>query len=451
MTPQAFNPTMACHRHCHFFSPIAIANRSVSTQVQPVAMEQTTSADLETVAAEKSEIEAQEIQDQDPAVHSLVANGTSELNRGVKRSAEEGLEGGEDQNESQDVEITTETNQDEKVLSKNQQRKLKRQRLWEEKKVDRKLKRKEKRHTQQERKRLEKDAEIALAAEEGREPEFKKRERNRDPKKKIPVPVSIIVDCQFEEYMFEKELVSLSSQVTRSYSDNRTCQHPVHLYISSWGGQMRERFETTLNNHHKKWKGAYFVEDDFIGAGKAAKDLMTGPEGGVVIDVLKPSGNGDSLFLGDPAPTGRAKKNDPMPKPEPEAEDVDKSIVYLTADSPYVLDRLEANTSYVIGGIIDRNRHKGLCYKVAREKNVRTAKLPIGEYMVLQDRHVLTTNQVVEIMVRWLELGDWGAAFMQVIPTRKGGKLKDDVDGSEAAAGDEAEETEEDNAEEGSQ
>ncbi|KAM0811711.1 putative tRNA (guanine(9)-N1)-methyltransferase [Seiridium cardinale] len=403
-------------------------------------MEQTTSADLESVAAEKSEIQAQDTQDHDPAIQHLASNGSSELNRGVKRPAEDGLEGDQGGDDSEDVEITTEADHGDKPLSKNQLRKLKRRKLWEEKKDDRKEKRKEKRHSQQERRRLEREAEIAKAAEEGREPVLPRKERNRDPKKKTQVPVSIIIDCQFEEYMYEKEQISLSSQVTRSYSDNRTCQYPVHLYFSSWGGQLKERFDTTLKAQYKHWKGISFVEEDFVGAGKAATELMTGVDGGAVIDVLKAADSGDSVFLGDSAPTGKAKRNDATPKPEPEADDVDKSIIYLTADSPYVLDRLEPNTSYVIGGIIDRNRHKGLCYKVAREKNVRTAKLPIGEYMVLQDRHVLATNHVVEIMLRWLELGDWGAAFMQVIPTRKGGKLKDDVEGSEVAAGDEAQE-----------
>ncbi|KAH8668717.1 guanine-1-methyltransferase-domain-containing protein [Xylariales sp. PMI_506] len=161
---------------------------------------------------------------------------------------------------------------------------------------------------------------------------------------------------------------------------------------------------------------------------------MAGDEGGTVIELLQGNENQDSLTLSEEdLQPAKSKKIDSIPEPEPEPDDVDKSIVYLTADSPYVLDRLEKNTSYVVGGIIDRNRHKGLCYKIAREKNVRTAKLPIGEYMILQDRHVLTTNQVVEIMLRWLELGDWGAAFMKVIPMRKGGKLREEADGSEAA------------------
>lgn len=157
-----------------------------------------------------------------------------------------------------------------------------------------------------------------------------------------------------------------------------------------------------------------------------AKDSMSGPEGGKAIDVLEVVDETPALsFEADDTNASKRKKQTAAPEPEEEPEDVDTSIVYLTADSPYTLERLEPNTCYVVGGIIDRNRHKGLCYKVAREKKVRTAKLPIGEYMILHDRHVLATNHVVEIMLRWLELGDWGAAFMKVIPSRKGGTLKD--------------------------
>ena len=42
----------------------------------------------------------------------------------------------------------------------------------------------------------------------------------------------------------------------------------------------------------------------------------------------------------------------------------------------------------------------------------------------MTSRFVLATNHVAEIMLRWLELGDWGKAFLQVVPKRKGGVLK---------------------------
>ncbi|KAK5396728.1 tRNA (guanine(9)-N(1))-methyltransferase, partial [Exophiala xenobiotica] len=60
--------------------------------------------------------------------------------------------------------------------------------------------------------------------------------------------------------------------------------------------------------------------------------------------------------------------------------------------------------------------------------------------MDMQSRKVLTTNHVVEIMIRWLECGDWGEAFMKVIPKRKGGKLrgesKPNADGSDGEEND---------------
>ena len=38
----------------------------------------------------------------------------------------------------------------------------------------------------------------------------------------------------------------------------------------------------------------------------------------------------------------------------------------------------------------------------------------------MASRVVLTTNQVAEIMLKWLECRDWQEAFLKVIPARKG-------------------------------
>ncbi|KAK6953580.1 hypothetical protein Daesc_005885 [Daldinia eschscholtzii] len=377
-----------------------------------------------------SDVQPQESLDVTTEVQSsTVTTANDSEKRGVKRpSPEDDIEeeGGRDDGRPNETINGT----DAPKLSKNQQRKLKRQKMWEEKKQEKKILRKEKRHEKQEKKRLEREAEIAAAAAEGREPVFQESSR-KQPKSSTKVPISVIFDCQFEKYMMGKELPSLSNQITRCYSDNRNAQYPVHMFISSYGGQMKERHETILQNQFKGWKNVHFIEGDFIEAAAKAKEIMAGPSGGTVIDLLSQGKERDSISFSG-ANQDSKKKQKTAPVAEPEADDVDKSIVYLTADSPYTLDRLEPNTCYVIGGIIDKNREKGLCYKIARSKNVRTAKLPIGQYMVMQSRHILATNHVMEIILQWLETGDWGTAFMNVIPMRKGGKLKEDEDTPDA-------------------
>jgi tRNA (guanine9-N1)-methyltransferase len=342
---------------------------------------------------------------------------------GQKRSAEDDLQEDGSQKRSREDEPSEAgddspapdkapiTDADGNPISKNQLKRLKRQQKWEDKKGDRKVKRKEKRHAQQTRKREELQDKIAKAKEAGLDPQEVIRANLSKPPKRPdnPVPVSFILDCEFEKYMRDGENVSLSSQVVRSYAMVRMAKYQAHLFVSGYGGKLQERFETVLHNNHKGWKGAVLTDGDFIQAAKMAEAVMKGPEAGKIDGALK--GAEDQ-------------------KAEEGEEGVDRSIVYLTSDSPYTLERLEPYTSYVIGGIVDKNREKGLCYKKAVEHKVRTAKLPIGEYMAMQSRYVLTTNQVVEIMAKWLECGDWSEAFLHAIPPRKGAVVK--KNGSEA-------------------
>lgn len=75
-------------------------------------------------------------------------------------------------------------------------------------------------------------------------------------------------------------------------------------------------------------------------------------------------------------------------------------------------------------------------------QGIRTAKLPIGDYIKMASRFVLTTNQVVEIMLKYLECRDWKVAFMEVIPQRKQPKArsKNDVNMGEQDGEDEEDE-----------
>ncbi|KAH8643192.1 tRNA (guanine(9)-N1)-methyltransferase [Alternaria alternata] len=301
-------------------------------------------------------------------------------------------------------------------LSKNQLKKQRRLERWESGREDRKLKRKEKVKEKKERRR----------EEWAKMPTDENGKRPRPPPSRPPrqatgkqVPITVIFDCDFEELMFDNELKSLGLQITRCYSDNRKANFRAHLALSSFGGKMKERFDGILAKQYTSWKGFQFFEEDFVKVSEKAKEWMSGPEGGKVLGALKTS----------------AESNGSSEQEQAEAAEGEGEVVYLSSESDNVLTHLKPNSTYIIGGLVDKNRHKGICHKRAVERGIKTAKLPIGEYLEMKSRQVLVTNHVLEIMLKWMEFGDWGKAFMAVMPERKGAKLKGDAeDGDDEAA-----------------
>jgi len=100
---------------------------------------------------------------------------------------------------------------------------------------------------------------------------------------------------------------------------------------------------------------------------------------------------------------------------------IDQSkVIYLTADSTDELDQLHEGETYIIGGIVDRNRYKNLCLEKGQKQGIRTARLPIGKYLAeLTTRKVLTVNQVFDILLHWVDKRDWESAIRDVVPKRK--------------------------------
>ena len=294
-------------------------------------------------------------------------------------------------------------------LSKNKLKKLKRDQEWEAGRELRKRIRKEKLREKKLKKRAARE-EAALTpsvALEDNGESFEQKtlgELHRHRLQPTQLPVTIIIDCGFDDLMQDHERKSLGSQVTRCYSDNHKAPYQAHLVISSFGGHLKERFDTLLCGNHRSWKGVRFLDEDFNEAAEQAEEWMKAPDGGTLAGALAHS--------------------ELLPQDASCEEATEGEVVYLTSDSPYTLSGLKPYSTYIIGGIVDKNRHKGICYKKAMEAGVKTAKLPIGDYMQMNSRFVLTTNHVSEIMVRWLESGDWGVAFDRVVPKRKGGVLK---------------------------
>ncbi|KAF7912166.1 uncharacterized protein EAF01_001187 [Botrytis porri] len=357
---------------------------------------------------------------------------------------------------------TTAPSNEPNPLSKSQLKKRRKQEEWEANKS----KRTEFRRI----KRKEKQARKAAAQAAGLLPPPPPSSSRRP----IQVPVSFLIDCDFESYMMEKEIISLTAQVTRCYSDNRTAVYRGHMGISGWGGKMKERFEGVLAGNFNSWKGVKFMEEGWMEAAGILDGLMRGPEGGKLLGALaaengleeyqKPRRESKKQEVesagAESAEAVQLEVDEQLKSTIPEASDstpsttfssITPNIVYLSSDSENTLTTLSPYTTYVIGGIVDKNRHKGLCYKRACDAGIPTAKLPIGEYMTMQSRTVLTVNHVMEIMIRWLETGDWGKAFLKVIPKRKEAKLKakekkggaEGEEGNEGEDGDEQHEDEE--------
>ena len=294
-------------------------------------------------------------------------------------------------------------------LSKNKLKKIKRDQEWEAGRELRKRIRKEKLREKKLKRRAarEEAAHPPSVALKDNSESFEQTtlgELHRYRLQPTQLPVTIIIDCGFDDLMQDHERKSLGSQVTRCYSDNHKAPYQAHLVISSFGGHLKERFDTLLCGNHRSWKGVRFLEEDFNEAAEQAKEWMKAPDGGTLAGALAHS--------------------ELLPQDASCEEATEGEVVYLTSDSPYTLSGLKPYSTYIIGGIVDKNRHKGICYKKAMEAGVKTAKLPIGDYMQMNSRFVLATNHVSEIMVRWLESGDWGVAFDRVVPKRKGGVLK---------------------------
>ena len=296
---------------------------------------------------------------------------------------------------------TTEGENSVPKLSKNQLKKQRRYERWEAGREDRKVKRKEKIKAKKERRREEWRQNHSNRDSDAVDSPKPTRTQNIKNPHGTLVPITVIFDCDFENLMFDSELKSLGLQITRGYSDNRKAPFRVHLAVSSFGGQMKERFDGILAKQYTSWKGFQFFSEDFVDVAKKSKLKMLSPEGGDIVGALADSENS-------------------------EEDETAGEIVYLSSESDITLERLKPNSTYIIGGIVDKNRHKGLCYKRAISRGIKTAKLPIGQFLQMNSRQVLATNHVLEIMLKWMEFGDWGKAFMEVIPKRKGGVLKGD-------------------------
>ncbi|NXU11764.1 TM10B methyltransferase, partial [Pardalotus punctatus] len=110
------------------------------------------------------------------------------------------------------------------------------------------------------------------------------------------------------------------------------------------------------------------------------------------------------------------------------------AIVYLTPDSENVLEDIDPDKVYVLGGLVDESIHKQLTLRRAQEQSLQTARLPIREYMVKAPNsrnyhsETLAINQVFDILSTYYETRSWPAALRAGVSSGKGYMLPERVE-----------------------
>lgn len=207
-----------------------------------------------------------------------------------------------------------------------------------------------------------------------------KRARRHKPE---PYPGAIVVDLKFDELMLDAELRSMASQVQYVYSDTRAAARPfASVLFTGFSPESTPRLWTQMNKHQwTKWDGLHFRAEDLDAVQADLAALGGESEGKEPAPVKEKDEDDRTTFLcGSDLPPGFSKG---------------RQLVYLSADSEEELETLSPEEIYIIGGIVDHNRHKMLCQNKAEKLGIRTARLPIGKYIEnLPTRKVLTVNQV---------------------------------------------------------
>jgi len=112
-----------------------------------------------------------------------------------------------------------------------------------------------------------------------------------------------------------------------------------------------------------------------------------------------------------------------FPHAEPYYSVFDPSqIIYLSPDSPNILEKIDETKVYIIGGLADHNHLTGLSNKRASEREIQTAKLPLTTYLQDFPNKSLNVNHVFEIIMDVANHGDWKKALEVHVPQRKGFK-----------------------------
>ncbi|KAJ1023409.1 hypothetical protein NDA18_004933 [Ustilago nuda] len=306
---------------------------------------------------------------------------------------------------------------------------------------------------------------------EGRNGNGNKKRKAAEGEKKY-FNARLVIDCGFDELMVEKESSSMTQQLMYLYSANRNAKVPfgeviltgqdrrgnclkdVHLEqlslvpkescSSTAEGQEKGEGSSSNTASIENIRIGQAMEGKLRGVWRRWKRVTIYRHGG--LESLLDPASSSTTAAEDAAETTVTSRRFPPEETRQALHRIRISdAIYLTADTDDTLEALELGKTYIIGGIVDKNRYKGLCRAKADRLGIRAAKLPLSQEMMqavernvraqgesireedavddgekgFVGRKVLTVNQVVEILTAWTETRDWVKALEKALPRRK--------------------------------
>jgi len=181
---------------------------------------------------------------------------------------------------------------------------------------------------------------------------------------KLEDAATVVLDCEWEPSMSDKELKSLTQQIMHAYGSNKIATHPLNLAATGvQPGGAQDRGLRKISGF-EDWMGFRCEQERYI-----------------------------SLFPQD-------------------------KLIYLSADAEEVMETIEKDKVYIIGGIVDRNRLKGITHAKAIKQGIRTVRLPIPELVNIGNRKkILTITSVFNLMLElFANGGDMYESLRKICP-----------------------------------
>eukprot|EP00397_Hematodinium_sp_SG-2012_P037146 GEMP01040210.1.p1 GENE.GEMP01040210.1~~GEMP01040210.1.p1 ORF type:complete len:363 (+),score=98.94 GEMP01040210.1:97-1185(+) len=124
--------------------------------------------------------------------------------------------------------------------------------------------------------------------------------------------------------------------------------------------------------------------------------------------------------------------------------EVFSSVIVLTPDAEEEIDEVDADATYILGGLVDRtvSKNETLSQAAGKEAVVRCLRLPIRRYGPQGCASVLNIDRVVQLLLHRLEGASWVDALEECLPQRhltpgaratRAVKCKDDASESDVA------------------